>query len=305
MRQPRNHVDPRAAYAQLVEPELNRHGIVEAIGTLFLTNRECPFQCTMCDLWKNTLEHSVKPGDIPHQIKRAVDLLPSFQSIKLYNSGNFFDAAAIPVADHPLIAHLVCGYNDCIVENHPNLVGPRCRDFAQMILPAQLEIALGLETVHEPSLQWLNKSMALAEFDRAVEQLHSWQIQTRVFLLLGLPNLEISESLDWAMKSIDHAAAKGVRCFSLIPTRSTMPALGRLAAEGRFHRPTGTMIERALEYGIQKNRGRVFMDLWDAGQFFACDHCRAARLQRLQQMNLQQNVLPAVDCDHCGSLSDA
>ena len=26
------------------------------VATLFLTNRECPFRCLMCDLWKNTLE---------------------------------------------------------------------------------------------------------------------------------------------------------------------------------------------------------------------------------------------------------
>ena len=25
------------------------------VATIFLTNRECPWRCLMCDLWKNTL----------------------------------------------------------------------------------------------------------------------------------------------------------------------------------------------------------------------------------------------------------
>ncbi|MFO0940859.1 MAG: hypothetical protein U0930_08825 [Pirellulales bacterium] len=125
----RNQVDSRSAYARLVENECNRHGQIESIGTIFLTNRECPFRCNMCDLWKNTLQVSVAPGDIPHQVATAIAELPPFDSIKLYNSGNFFDAAAIPVADFPAIAQLVTNYRDCIVENHPKLVSTRLPRF--------------------------------------------------------------------------------------------------------------------------------------------------------------------------------
>ncbi len=152
------------------------------------------------------MTESVSPGDIPHQIASAIAQLPTFDSIKLYNSGNFFDAAAIPVSDYPAIARLVSGYRDCIVENHPKLVGTRCKDFAEMIAPAQLEVAIGLETCHQSTLEWLNKSMNLADFDRAVEQLHAWNIETRVFLLLGLPFMSPIESLQWTLKSIEYAA---------------------------------------------------------------------------------------------------
>lgn len=253
----------------------------------------------MCDLWKNTLVASVAPGDIPHQIETAIHELPPFDSIKLYNSGNFFDSAAIPIADYPAIARLVSKYRDCIVENHPKLVNARCFDFAQRIAPVQLEVALGLETCHPGTLEWLNKSMTLADFDRAVDQLHQWRIETRVFLLLGLPHMSPLESLEWTLRSIDYAASRGVKCFSVIPTRPTMPELANLLAEGCFHPPTGEVIEALLDLGIGLKKGRVFIDLWDAGQFFHCSHCRQPRLDRLHLMNLQQIVAPPIHCPMC------
>ena len=74
------------------------------VATLFLTNRECPYRCLMCDLWKNTLTETVPIGAIPAQIDYALGQLPPARQIKLYNSGSFFDPHAIPPQDHPAIA---------------------------------------------------------------------------------------------------------------------------------------------------------------------------------------------------------
>ena len=65
-------MDPRRPYAYLVEPECNALGEIVDVATLFLTNRECPFRCLMCDLWKNTLAEPVSRGDIPTQIRWAL-----------------------------------------------------------------------------------------------------------------------------------------------------------------------------------------------------------------------------------------
>ncbi|MCA9072398.1 MAG: hypothetical protein KDA84_25915, partial [Planctomycetaceae bacterium] len=58
----KNLVDPNRPYAFLVEPEMAASGQVVDVATVFLTNRECPFRCLMCDLWKNTTDESVPPG---------------------------------------------------------------------------------------------------------------------------------------------------------------------------------------------------------------------------------------------------
>ena len=77
----------------------------------------------MCDLWRNTLTTSVSPGAIPAQIEFALSQLPAARELKLYNSGSFFDARAIPVEDHAAIAEQANTFERLIVESHPALVG--------------------------------------------------------------------------------------------------------------------------------------------------------------------------------------
>ncbi len=50
----KNSLDSRRAYGAFVEQEPDATGRPLNVATLLLTNRECPFRCLMCDLWKNT-----------------------------------------------------------------------------------------------------------------------------------------------------------------------------------------------------------------------------------------------------------
>ena len=128
LRPARNPVDARRPYHYLHEREAGPLGL-ETVSTLFLTGKECAFKCLMCDLWKNTLEGPTPPGAIVSQIDYALSRLPAADSIKLYNSSNFFDPRAVPVEDHPAILGRVRGYRRVIVENHPRLVGDACLHF--------------------------------------------------------------------------------------------------------------------------------------------------------------------------------
>jgi hypothetical protein len=244
----------------------------------------------MCDLWKNTLTESVQPGDIPGQISTALAELPSADSIKLYNSGNFFDPKAIPFSDHLAIASLVKGFSTVVVENHPKLCTNICVEFARLIAPASFEIAIGLETCHAPSLKWLNKAFELPDFDKAVSLLRSNDIHVRVFLLLGLPGLSRQESMEWTLRSIEYAANLGADCFSIIPTRSDSPAFDKSKEDGSFLEPTGEQIEETFERALSLKIGRVFIDLWDARRFFKSTPDVEIRIQRLERMNLTQCV---------------
>jgi radical SAM enzyme (TIGR01210 family) len=154
----RSVLDPRRPYAYLLEEECSASGEVVQVSTIFLTNRECPWRCVMCDLWRNTLPAPVPLGAIPEQIDFALARLGSARQVKLYNSGSFFDGGAIPVADYESIASKVNRFDRIIVESHPSLVYGRSLEFRDL-LSSPLEVAMGLETVHPEVLDKLNKRM--------------------------------------------------------------------------------------------------------------------------------------------------
>src|SRR5262245_44872544 len=68
----RKPLDPFKPHAFLVEKERSESGEAVWVATVFLSNRECPWRCLMCDLWKNTLPETVPLGAIPAQIDYAL-----------------------------------------------------------------------------------------------------------------------------------------------------------------------------------------------------------------------------------------
>lgn len=291
----KNEVDSQKPYAFLVEKERMVDGKIEDVAIIFLTNKECPFCCLMCDLWKNTTDEMVSVGAISKQIEYALERLPSTKHIKLYNSGNFFDKKAIPSKDHDAIISLLHGYETVLVENHPKLMDREVIDFRDK-LKANLQLAIGLETVHPEVLPKLNKKMTLKDFSNSVSFLNNNDILSRAFILLRPPFLDEDEGIIWANRSIDFAFDSGVECCVVIPTRSGNGALNALEKQGYFHSPKIKSLEEVLEYGISLNRGRVFADLWDLAQFSDCEDCIGARKNRMDQMNLRQQVLPKAAC---------
>ncbi len=296
-RPPKQPVAPWRPNAYLVEPEYTANGVVEDVATIFLTNRECPFRCLMCDLWRHTTDQTVPLGAIPAQIDYALARLPSTRHVKLYNSGNFFDPKAIPPDDYAAIAQRVGAFSTVIVENHAKLCGEACLRFRDQ-LDGRLEVALGLETVHPDVLERLNKHMTLADFERAVAFLRRHDIDVRAFILLRPPFLSETEGIEWALRSIAWAFDVGVGCCSVVPTRGGNGILDRLAQDGLFAPPRLSSIEQVLEDGLRMGRGRVFMDLWDIERFFDCARCGPARRTRLERMNRTQTVLLPVRCTY-------
>jgi radical SAM enzyme (TIGR01210 family) len=298
----RNVVDPLKPYAFLVEEERTAAGEVSSVATVFLTNRECPWRCTMCDLWRNTLTESVPAGAIPAQIDYALERLGTARTIKLYNSGSFFDPKAIPEEDYRAIAGRVAGFERVIVECHPALVGERCVRFKDL-LAGRLEVAMGLETAQPEILERLNKRMTLDLFERAALFLQRNEIDLRVFVLVKPPFMLDKDALEWALRSLTFAFDCGATAATLIATRGGNGAMEELTAAGLFSPPRLATLEAALAGGIAMKRGRVFADLWDVEKSATCEQCAASRVDRLRSLNLEQCALPAVECGRCGGNS--
>ena len=296
----KNPLNPLIAYASLWEEEIGADGSPISTATLFLTNKECPFRCLMCDLWQNTLDERVPLGAIPTQIRTALSQLPPAKQIKLYNAGSFFDPQAIPPEDYPAIAELLTPFERVIVECHPAFIGGRTLAF-QRLLTAKLEVAIGLETAHPDILKRLNKRTTLAQFQEAAQFLAQNGIDLRVFLLLRPPFLSEEEGLYWAQKSLDFAFGCGASVCCVIPTRDGNGAMEALREQGDYSPPKIKTLETAVEYGLRQQRGRVFADLWDIQRFAECA-CSTARITRLENMNTTQQIPPPIICPSCSPL---
>ncbi len=302
-RGPRRTVDPWKPHAFFVEEERSESGEVAEVLTVFLTNRECPWRCVMCDLWRNTLSETVPLGAIPAQIDSAVKSVNTWDRplwIKLYNSGSFFDRHAIPPEDYGAIAARVRRFQQVVVECHPRLVSEAAVRFRDL-LGTELEVAMGLETAHAETLARLNKGMTTEDFARAARFLRDNRVSVRAFVLLKPPFTSEEEGVMRAKRSIEFAFECGVGVVSVIPTRAGNGAMDALMAAGEFSPPTLNSLEDVLEYGISLRRGRVFADLWDLEQFADCPDCVGARRERMRRINLSQRPQPRTSCPRCGA----
>jgi radical SAM enzyme (TIGR01210 family) len=280
---------------QLMEFEPIGAGRLLKTLTVFLTNRECPWHCLMCDLWKETTLKSVPSGSIPRQLRHALNHREASDArhLKLYNAGSFFDAGAIPVSDYGTVASQCRRFNRVIVESHPRLIGKRTILFQELLGSVELEVAMGLETVHPDVLSRLNKGMNLDDFRRATGQLRGRGVRTRAFILVKPPFLtNESEALEWACRTIDFAWAAGVDVVSLIPTRAGNGAMEELARRGLFAPPQWSTVEGAFRHGVESGKGLVLMDLWNLSPNVASDSDKFL-FRRLSEMNrLQSWVAP-------------
>jgi archaeosine synthase beta-subunit len=299
-REARNAVQSDRPYAHLIEQERLGSGAIADVATIFLTNRECPWKCVMCDLWQNTTTSPGAPGNIPEQIRFGLDQLPPASVLKLYNSGSFFDPGAIPRRDWKQIAALSERFDHLIVECHPRLIDRRILEF-KALLSCSLEIAMGLETAHPSALEGLNKRFTLQEFERATAFLKQNDIQVRVFLLVHPPFIPKGEQLEWLTRSIRFPFDSGSDIVSLIPLRAGNGAIEELIGHGMAEEPTLRDLEAAQEFGVGFGRGRVFADTWNLARFSRCESCLSARRERIHRVNLAQEVEPPVRCSFCGN----
>ena len=303
LREPTSRPGAQSTPDTLVEHEMGPKGCLLETATIFLINRECPWTCVMCDLWKHTSLKPMSPGHAPVQLSSALRQLEKaskhqLSQIKIYNSGSFFDTKAIYTADYMRIANSLSGYERVIVENHPKLSGKHISLFKELLDP-QLEIAMGLEVADDPLLDKLNKRFSLEDYITACEFLNAQRIAHRAFIMVQPPFTGQAEALSLCQRSVRFAFEQEASCVSLIPSRATTGAMHALKNQGNFVQPTIHTLESCFSHALQMNRGRVFVDLWDLEMFSECKVCFEPRRARLQQMNQFQKILPEIQCHTC------
>lgn len=283
-----NPFEPVAAFH---ESELGSDGRMLDTATILIANRECPFRCIYCDLWKHTLDTPTPVGAVPQQIATAFEQLgrSEFEQVKLYNAGNWFDGQAIPKRDHIAIADLLQSCERVVIENHPKLCDERVLAFRDLV-PGKLEIALGVETVDDAILRRLDKSLTLADSELAIEFLRRHAIDVRAFLLFP-PPYQTGDIVTPAVHAVEWCLARETTAVVLIPLRVDSGIMPQLVSEGVARKPLLEEIESVAAHfsnGTGARLGRVFIDLWDADQHFRAEPNFETRLARLRRFNETQ-----------------
>ena len=301
LRPPKRAVDPYRAHGSLMEEERRPDGRRERTLTVFMAGAECPFTCSFCDLWQWTLDGPTPPGALVAQLERVLESLegPPPDRLKLYTASNFFDRRAVPHVDFAALSRLAAPFGAVTVESHASTIGRTTLDFARSI-PGRLEVAVGLETVHPGAMAELNKRLDLPRFDAAARFLAAEAIDLRVFVLLGAPHVPADESVEWTVRTVEHAVACGSAVVSIIPVRGGNGEMERLRTLGAFTPPTLAQLEDALDRCIALGRTVVAADLWDVEALATCPACRMRRIERLARINLTGSTEARIACDVCG-----
>ncbi len=271
LRGPRASHDVWRYHALAVEDEVTERGDLARVGTVFLTGRECPWRCAMCDLWRFTTHEDTPAGAIPAQLASARrtwrEQGETITRVKLYNASNFFDPRAVPDADYGAIAAGLESIDRVIVESHPSSIGARTEAFRSALDRADLEVAMGLETAHPGALDALNKRMTTADFARAAAFLRDRDISLRVFLLIHPPFIALDEQDEWLIRSVEFAASCGASVVSLVPTRGGNGTMEALTRQGLFRAPTDDAIQHSVGIATAASRHsslRVLLDPWSS-----------------------------------------
>ncbi|HJQ11164.1 MAG TPA: hypothetical protein VJ840_09055 [Gemmatimonadaceae bacterium] len=303
LRPPKSYVDPFHAHGTVLEKERRPGGKIEETLTVFLAGAECPFACSFCDLWQWTITGPTPPGALAAQLQQVLGTLGTTRPdrIKLYNASNFFDPRAVPTADVNALSKLLATFDGITVESHASTIGRRAVAFARSI-SGRLEVAMGLETIHPVALAESNKRLDLTRFDRAMSFLLRNGMDVRVFVLLGMPYVPQDEVVQWTVRTVEYAIARGASVVSIIPVRSGNGELQRLQSIGKFAPPTLRQLEDALREAQSFERAAVTADLWDIDRLDACGQCKAPRIEALRVANLTGRL---GERTHCAACNDA
>lgn len=298
----RRGVDPWKPAAVLRDKERQADGSLADVLTILLAGSECPWRCVFCDLWKRTTPERTPRGAIPVQVESALASPGGGppRVVKLYNSGSWFDPAAVPPEDRDAVARLVSATERVVVESHPTLVRESALDFGGLLAPARLEVAMGLETSDAAVLEKLDKRMTPADFARAARFLKGNGVDVRAFVLVGTPFVPAEEAVRSAVESARFALGCGASAVTLIPVRGGNGALEALREDGDWTPPGLVRLEEAQAALLASPPGgRVFADTWDLAAVSLCPACLAPRRARLEAMNRRQAVAPPVTCAGC------
>ncbi len=116
--------------------------------------------------------------------------------------------------DHPNIVGLIIGTRpDCLSDECLDLIG----DYARKTF---VSLEIGLQSIHEKSLRWMNRGHHASTFFDAVRRSKDHAIDVTAHVILGLPGETVEDMIATA-KALSDSAVDGVKIHNLHVVRNT------------------------------------------------------------------------------------
>lgn len=212
--------------------------------------------CTICGYLEDTSKGTAIIHSTQLQFEQAFSLipLPAPKTIKIFNSGSFFDEKEIPIwlqreiltkiEETPEIERLV-------VETRPEFVNNEILAEIKHYLPTKsITVALGLETSNDMVRRdCINKGFTRLELERAVKLISGYGFKTKAYLLLKPPFLTEAEAISDCVSSALYAERIGIEEVSINPVNVQGNTLLEKLWKRRSYRPPWLW---SLLWGIQE-----------------------------------------------------
>jgi len=196
--------------------------------------------CIFCDPESFSPSRRTDFGSITRQIdagicrlrglRKANDFVAYFQpSTNTYGPIDRLRALYEEAASHPSVIGLIIGTRpDCMGDDVLDLL-------ARIAQGAWISVELGLQTVHDRSLDWIDRGHGHAEFLDAYNRAVGRGIQVGVHVILGLPGESRDDMLATA-RELARLRVASVKLHNLHAVKGTR--LARLVESGEVELPT-------------------------------------------------------------------
>jgi uncharacterized protein len=211
--------------------------------------RETGFQCSYCDVRGSRAPYLGSAESLREQISGALSFLRQrYQAEKFLLYFQAFSNTHAPVDTLRTIydSGLACGeFEGLIVGTRPDCLDePRARllaGYRERGLDVWVEV--GLQSANDRTLRRIRRGHSVAEFDRAIRLLASYDILTAAHVILGLPG-EGEEDAVVTARHISELGVDGVKFHNLVLTQGTR--MYREYRAGRLAPPTIAEYSRLL-----------------------------------------------------------
>ncbi len=196
--------------------------------------------CIFCDPASFSPSRRYQSGDIREQIDRAAAKLTHLYGvdrfIAYFQPGTNTHAPVdvlrslfAPAFDHPAVVGVAIGTRpDCLADEAIDLL-------SALSDKKTLFLEMGLQSIQDRSLRWMNRGHDFAAFDDAVDRCHARGVEVGTHIIFGFPDESTDDAIATA-RYISRKKIRAVKIHNLLAVKNTR--LGDLVAKGEVALPS-------------------------------------------------------------------